>query len=388
MSIENAMSMRSRNRSTRAAWLFAVCLLVLSGCAEEKGISVYTIPKQIPEQLKPGKDRMIVTMAPRGDQVWFFKLTGPEKSIATVESAVNEFVSRLTFDSDDEPVLEELPEGWNRGPKRPMRFATIDINTPGKQLAMSVSSLSLPVAPGEDLESLSDEDWEDYVKQNVDRWRGQLGLQTDKTEWGGGKPVELAWARGQGIRLDIVGEPTSGGMRPMAGMGQMSGMPPMSPMPQMPSANGTSVSPQRSGTVNPKLSGDAPDGWRSLSVSPGGMRLMAFEMGPKDAPAQLTVTAVGGSVRGNVARWLGQVKEGPTDDSEVDALMDSAIKVDVSERSGKRFIISRESGKIAIDGTVVPISESRSVFIKVTGPPDVVEAQRDKIAAFLSALSF
>ncbi|MEM0927117.1 MAG: hypothetical protein AAGJ83_13830 [Planctomycetota bacterium] len=366
--------LRGHPKRNPLGWLLVVTMLLLAtGCADEQGVSVYTIPKQMPEQLKPGKERMLVVMAPRGDQAWFFKLTGPEQSIDSVDAAFESFVTGLTFSSEDEPELETLPDGWKLGAKRPMRFATLDIDTPGKQLGLSISPLPLPIAPGSDPSAMSQAAWGDYVRQNVDRWRGQLGMDPDASDWGGAKPIDIPWAGGQGVLLDIVGKSATTGMQSV----------PRSQIPAMRTPDFTGPPAKR---TQPRLAGDAPDQWRELEAR--GMRLMAFESGPEENPAVTTVMVVGGSLRGNVARWLGQVESDAPEDDAVDSLLENAIDVEVSDQAAQRFIIVKDDAEIAIDGTVVPLESGQSVFIKMTGPPDVVREQRNAMAAFLESLQF
>ncbi len=127
-----------------------IATLIIGGCEQQEGIVTYKIPKNVPEQLLPGKDRLLAVMVPRGEKVWFFKIVGPEDAVAQIEDEFQSFVKSVQFDSRDEPVLEALPEGWRRGGKKPMRFATIDINTPKKQVDLSISNLSVPGTMDED----------------------------------------------------------------------------------------------------------------------------------------------------------------------------------------------------------------------------------------------
>ncbi len=81
---------------------------------------------------------------------------------------------RLNF-KDGEPLLADLPEGWRLGAEKAMRFATINVQTPDKQLEISVSKLT------------RQEDWDEQVKLNVNRWRGQLGLESVAGQVGRGR---------------------------------------------------------------------------------------------------------------------------------------------------------------------------------------------------------
>jgi hypothetical protein len=118
------------------------------------------------------------------------------------------------------------------------------------------------------------------------------------------------------------------------------------------------------------------------------MRMAAFSIGPEDSPAELTVIPAGGDLRGNVARWLGQVREGDVPDEVVDQALADAQDVDVDGRTGQRFLLTGEdanSGTV-IDATIVPIDENTSLFVKMTGPAETVTKESDAIASFLQSL--
>ena len=118
------------------------------------------------------------------------------------------------------------------------------------------------------------------------------------------------------------------------------------------------------------------------------MRLAAFDVGPEDAPAELTVIPAGGDLRGNVARWLGQIWGGEVPSAVVDQAMADAQQVKVDGRAAQRFFLTGEDRNKgdAIDATVVPLENGLSLFIKMTGPSETVSQQADAIASFLNSL--
>lgn len=359
-----------------------VATLMIGGCDQPEGIVTYKIPKKVPEQLLPGKDRLLAVMVPRGEKVWFFKILGPEDAVALIDDEFQSFVKSVQFDSSDEPVLESLPEGWRRGGKKPMRFATIDINTPKKQLDLSISNLSVPG-------TMDEAAWNDYVQQNVNRWRGQVGLKPSSEKWSGGESIELAAAEGQAVWVDLVGQPgaaTAAPMGMMPGAGPM-GMPPATRLPvNASSGNASSGNAPQGTSTQTSLQSETPEGWERLDVRPGGMREAAFKVGE----SEITVITAGGDLRSNVARWMGQVAGGKPEESAVDEMMAGAEKFDVSGRPAQRFIIAgdAEKGQKSIDATIVEMEGGRSKFIKMTGDPETVAEQSDAMRAFLDSLSF
>lgn len=136
------------------------CLIAISlcaGCDQPDPIITYRVPKTMPAQLRGQDERMLAAMVPSGDQVWFFKVTGPESAVTSIEKSFRQFVENIQF-TDGSPELGELPDGWRKGGDKPMRFASIDVETPGKQLDISVSQLSRL------------EDYDAMVAMNVNRW--------------------------------------------------------------------------------------------------------------------------------------------------------------------------------------------------------------------------
>lgn len=118
------------------------------------------------------------------------------------------------------------------------------------------------------------------------------------------------------------------------------------------------------------------------------MRLAAFDVGPEDAPAEVTVISAGGDLRGNVARWLGQIRSGQVPDEVVDEALSAAEPVEVDGRPGQRFILTAdpaESGT-AIDATIVPLEGGVSLFIKMTGPFEIVSQESEPMHSFLKSL--
>ncbi|MGB7347719.1 MAG: hypothetical protein WBD20_26080 [Pirellulaceae bacterium] len=328
----------------------------------------YTVPTKVPEQLLPGKDRMLAAMVPYQDQAWYFKVTGPEEAIEIVEDEFKSFVTNVKFKNGN-PDLTQLPDGWRRGGEKPFRFASIDVTVPGKQLDISISKLT------------KQDDWDAYVAMNVNRWRGQLGLGSSEDKWAGGKPLTVASAEGESVWVDILGDPekaTNSMSPPFAGGAPFASSEPMPPARQPPPA----------AEKDTGMKFDKPDGWRQGKK--GGMRLEAFNVGPEDSEAIVTVMQAGGDLRANVARWIGQIRPAPVADEVVDKAMTDVQKIKVAGRDAQRFVLTGEKADEgeAIDATIVPLDGGFSMFIKMTGPASTVADQNDAMLEFLESLNF
>lgn len=64
----------------------ATWFAILPGCDKPDPIVTYTIRTKVPGQLLAGKDRMLAVMLPKGPDVWFFKVTGPESVMAEMSA--------------------------------------------------------------------------------------------------------------------------------------------------------------------------------------------------------------------------------------------------------------------------------------------------------------
>jgi hypothetical protein len=120
------------------------------------------------------------------------------------------------------------------------------------------------------------------------------------------------------------------------------------------------------------------------------MRLAAFNMGPAEAAAELTVIQASGGLRENVQRWLGQVRPGGVPDDVLDQALADAEKVDVDGRAAQRFLLT-DGGTgdgAAIDVTIVPLEGGSSLFVKMQGPAATVSEQAEQISSFLQSLKF
>jgi len=394
--------------------LSAACLtLFLAGCDGEQPIVEYTIPTEMPAALRQEDVRTVGVIVPQPQQAWFFKVKGPKSAVDRVAKTFETFVSRVTFE-DGVPVIDSLPDGWRRGKDRPMRFASIDINTPEKQLDLSISQLSRMT------------DWDELVAMNVNRWRKQVGLDESDERWAGAEPFERSGGTAEtstetAVWVDVEGRPDEDaspmvpGRPPFAASGSTA--PPFlqSASSDGPSTAGTAASgdphaglPRSAQEAVAKaraerrdsaasatsersspLEYDRPEGWRDGRQS--AMRLASFDVGPTAAAAEVTVIVAGGDLRDNVARWIGQVLEGAPDDAVVDRAMKNAESLTVSERDAQRFLLypdelGNEKQPTAIDAVIVPLENQSSLFVKMTGPVETVRQQADELSTFLRSL--
>lgn len=396
-------------------WLATIACVAagLSGCDQPPPIRQYTINTNVPAALH-SEDRMLGAIIPQGDQVWFFKLVGPRDAVDAVDSELREFIQAVQF-VDGQPDLATLPEGWVRGGERAMRFATLLIPTSSRELELSVSQLP------------KTGDWDEQVAMNVNRWREQISLEPSEERWGGAQPLqdgadsgvtasEVAAGGDAAAWVDLTGSmgagPSMAGLMPAMGAAGGGGLPPghpeipsgtASPAAGATAAGGAADSQQPSSDLttaadaaadmkaseNPGgLKYDAPADWRAGKMSM--MRMAAFEFGPEDQVAELTIIQAGGDLRGNVDRWLGQIRGDSPPSEVVDAALEDAERLQVDGRDAQRFHLTAGDQTTpesqAIDATIVPLEGGMSLFIKATGPAETLVQQRAAIGEFLTSL--
>lgn len=124
---------------------------------------------------------------------------------------------------------------------------------------------------------------------------------------------------------------------------------------------------------------EIPDGWRRSGDKPS--RALSFFAGEGEA-VECYVTVLGGTAGGelaNVNRWRSQLGLAPVDQAAVDALDPFSIL----DRPGR--LVELEGDGAALCG-ITCMGEDHSVFVKMTGPAELVRKQRPAMLTFASSL--
>jgi hypothetical protein len=154
--------------SPRAGLLLTcgAAVALLTGCQQDE-IQRYQVARvEAPRPAMPaaapavkGEVRMLAAILPRGDRTWFVKLVGAPVAVAPHAEAFDKFVRSLRFtDSPDRPLTWTVPEGWREEPGKGFRYATLRMGPKDAEVELTVSQ-----AGGS-------------VLDNLNRWRGQIGL--------------------------------------------------------------------------------------------------------------------------------------------------------------------------------------------------------------------
>ena len=350
------------------------CVGLLAGCERADQIRRYTVakPSQSSDTSAPrsdvsdGSDRIIGAIVPREGRSWFFKIAGDDEPVADQMEEFLQFLGSVQFAEgpEGEPSWT-LPEGWGERPGSGMRHATIVIEGTDPPLELSVIQLEH-----------AGTDYDGYVLENVNRWRGQLGLapvgrdelfDSSRTEEVLKVPVQDTEA----TLVNLVGQLDS------------------SPMGRAPFARGFTPSrgaPMRDSRSSEQLTYDTPENWQSTPAS--GMRRAAFTIESDGQSAEMTVIVLPGTAGGllaNVNRWRDQVGLQPLSEDE---LASGSQEIAVAGQMG-RFVqldgVDAESQSIL--GVILQRPE-QSWYFKLKGDSELVQNEQARFEEFMSSVQF
>jgi hypothetical protein len=304
-----------------------------------------------------------------------------------------------------------VPDGWQEKTPTEMRVASFGISENGKDADMSV--IPLGGMAGGDL-------------ANVNRWRGQVGLDAladadlqklaEKVEIAG-QPADLYDMAGTAERIvgvifhngdatwffKMTGDPDLvekqkpafvsflksfqfGGLATPATM-DLSQLPPSHPaIPGMDAGNATAPATDAGNVPTWTI----PAGWQAAPLSQ--FLVAKFSIAGADgAEAAINVSSLagdGGGLAANVNRWRGQLGLAPNADAEAANLptMDAsgggkATLIDISGTDAR-------TGKPArLVGVIVP-QNGQTWFYKLMGDPDVVAQQKDAFVKFVQSAKY
>lgn len=374
-------------KTGRGPFLTLLIGLLATGCQRVEEITRYTVPKEpstgaphaaehpaassAPHVSTSGPQRMLASMLPEGEQVWFFKLVAPAAMVAEVADGFRSLMASVTLTGGSGGPSWTLPEGWRQKPASGMRFATIEVTTTKGPLELSVTPLR---ASGE---------FRAYALANVDRWRQQLGLDPTTMErlfGSSGQPGELTevkGANGQTVLLvDLTGE------GPGVETGMADSVTPSSP--PVAGASATAAGPAASAG----LEYETPPGW--TPGKPDSLRRAAFEVSRDGQTAETTVITLpagSGDLLSNVNRWRQQVGLEPLDATALPAQLKD---VEVHGAKGQLVELVGPAGtqkQEAILGVICPVDQE-VWYIKMKGDAALVAQERDAFQAFVRSVRF
>lgn len=158
--------------------------------------------------LSNDKQRMLAAMIPHDGQTWFFKLLGPFDVVGAEKQNFDSFIKSILFNDPNIPTTPEasiaqatptstglqswsVPKDWTEEPPKPMRAASFAVKGSEGET-------------GEVIVTQMDASFFGSVLDNINRWRGQVGLERIKSEQD--SKAQTIKAGGKELKLyDFVG---------------------------------------------------------------------------------------------------------------------------------------------------------------------------------------
>ena len=374
--------MKLPNQHVRPSLKIAItlCCLMLAGCENSK----ITVHEGVPVTRRTKKKntepiyRMVAAIAEHPSGTWFFKLSGPIANIDELKAPWKEFLVSIGF-GNNEP-LWDLPEGWNsKGLEdRPMpggssmRIANID--TGDKDVALSVTSMPA----GQQL------------LPNVNRWRGQLGLQpVSQIEMAGQlsdlKTETLSFkvfeADGPELTTRMGGRPPFAGPQTRQPKSANAGHPPIK---GNDSITESAIPDDKGGA----LEFTKPDGWASGKTS--SMVLARLSKESSDESAEMLLLRMKPSEESwlnNIAAWAKEV-----DANETTASKEASESIEVAGLAARKIRLTgplRDDPKNSAVVAVMFTNPSGEGFVlKLSGQENAVNAAQADFQNLLDSIRF
>ena len=342
---------------TRRSLVF-VCGLAaaaLLGCKEADEIRHYQVPRA-------PRVRLLAAIVPHGERTWFVKLTGPESALEQHKAAFRQFVTSFRFnDKANPPLTWTVPAGWKRHDAQPAkggfeRFATFRLNDPeGEELELTVFPLGREGQAGD-------------VLANVNRWRGQLGLEDVTAEGVKGVTEELKVGDTSATLVDMLGT----GSRLVAMQPPFAGQ-----------AAPEKVALEAKGVPTFQ----APPGWKKAPLK--AFSIATFRAGEGAHAVDVTVTPLARGAGGfaNLNRWREQVGLPQADEADLIKDMRKISLADDPAVYVEYVGPERQGGRAAVFGAIA-LTRRSAWFFKMSGPADAVTAQRAAFEEFLHSVRF
>jgi hypothetical protein len=360
--------------------LFVLTLAVMaSGCRPQKPIEVSSLEKPV--------DVMLAGMMIEAETAWTVKIVGKRDRVLSAQESVYQFARSLDFSGDPSNPTWKLPEGWKKiDVQRAFRKATFQIgDKEGEPLDVVLSELTFTNRNG---------DPKEYIADNVNRWRKQMGVEEvmNYSVRSDGTQVMLRIA-------DLVVpfmEPVTVGSNVMyfekiEGAQSSSGGPPFAQAMGGGAGKSAPIGPAKNenpaSAVALPFDFEAPQDWKSIQGN--GVTALRYEAGSGDSPPIVAVSFFPkGAVtwENTVSMWQDQLKTGKTTDAELAAI---TTELEVSNVTAKQIELLGAGEKVGEKLLGVMITKDDGYwFIKMQGKSKELENQKSSFESFVASIQF
>jgi hypothetical protein len=266
-----------------------------------------------------------------------------------------------------------LPDGWEAQPGSGISMAVLQAPGPSGDVRFVVTRLP---GPG------SAEALPSFLTSNLNRWRGQLGLAPSEPGEAGSawEEVPRPGSEFPAYLLDLQNSSAASGAAANSG-GEGSAAEPGS----QPSAE---VAP-----VPTSVRYQLPEGW--VDEGARGMRAASFRFEGNGEGGEVSVIVASGELLANLERWQKEL----TPSAEAEALtatarsvQEAALPIESADAlPGAVYSLRAGEGgdQPAITAAIFPVGESgSSIFVKMKGSQQLVEAQRERFLQLVRSLAW
>lgn len=314
---------------------------------------------------------------------YFLKITDTISRIEAIKAPFADVVAKFTVDPASFAPTSELPDGWKITPGDEIADAKIEIPVPdgGKPVVMTVTKLNAPAGESQ---------WKSYLKEQLDRWNGQIGL--------GALAIE-EWET-QLVRVDRPdstipayifdgdGSHTKSGVIPKSDQagaivseGAVAGSKPN---------NGPMSNTPAPGAAPPRLQYETPEGWVAQASSP--FRMATFKIGPEGSDSEVVVSQALDVPLENCKMWAQQVTknaEASVNDPIAEKAVADAELIPAGEKQAKvyRIVASNEPDANCLVIASIPVNDQGlSIFVKLRSTLKIAQEQNDNLLRFVNTL--
>ncbi|XZE22082.1 hypothetical protein SH449x_001998 [Pirellulaceae bacterium SH449] len=313
---------------------------------------------------------------------YFLKITD---TISRIDAAAGNFadvVAKFTVDPQTFQPNFDLPAGWQLAPGDSIADAKIEISVARdeKPVVITVTKLNAPS---------SESEWRVYLKEQLDRWNGQVGLgEQSVDEWESQLArVDRPESAIPAYIFDRDGSHTSSGSIPK-GEGASAGAASGSGAPTAASSGGGM--PASSSGAPPRLQYETPEGWIAQPGSP--YRMASFRIGSEDSDTEVAVSQALDVPLENCKMWAQQVTK--SSETEInDRLAEKAVAdaelIPAGDKQARvyRLAASDEPDANCLVIASIPVNDQGlSIFVKLRSSVQTAQDQNENLLRFIHSL--
>ena len=334
--------------------------------------------KQIKDRKPVVPDRMLAAIVPQPDTdfFWTFKSQGKPEDLEAVKPQLIKILSSLQWKTKKPELPEwQLPEGWQVKTQAEDSFgrrAFIFYREEERvRYFITVGRLT------------NNDDWNQAVISNLNRWRGQLELDPI-AEADLDKAVEkIPFTGGDALLLDITNVPP---LKPEATPAETKTAPQPESTPEKDKEKGP-VSVQTEGGL---LTYEVPATWKSKP--PSTFRFASFDVTEDGRKAEVSLSVFStnrpemGKLLPNVNRWRGELSLPPATETE---LPEQTTELQIPAGPATIFTATgTRQGAPASTLAAMLVRGDWVWFVKIQGDATLVSKQRPVFEEFLKSLKF